>query len=194
MHNLRIEDAVQEVRASRFDELVSERAMPGMQPSWFRVPAACSGALATAFAFPEIQHRQHLQASLPRRRDKRWIPAYRGLGATRVAPVGPSAGPNLGLVNTTWDGRRLLEGPVWVEVLPEAQGALDPDRSRHRTQTRETLGVWQRFHQVSGKYDPKSFWKPKQAVYRCRHESPAGIIAINDGNGSPSRAGWGDER
>ena len=57
----------------------------------------------------------------------------------RVAPVGPSAGPNLGLVNTTWDGRRLLEGPVWVEVLPEAQGALDPDRSRHRTQTRETL-------------------------------------------------------
>ena len=81
-----------------------------------------------------------------------------------------------------------------IEVLPEAQGALDPDRSRHRTQTRETLGVWQRFHQVSGKYDPKSFWKPKQAVYRCRHESPAGIIAINDGNGSPSRAGWGDER
>ena len=79
----------------------------------------------------------------------------------RVALVGPSAGPNLGLVNTTWDGRRLLEGPVWVEVLPEAQGALDPDRSRHRTQTRETLGVWQRFHQVSG---------------------------------SPSRAGWGDER
>ena len=106
--------------------------MPEMQPFFGSGFQRRSGVLATAFACSEIQPLMEtadafcFDAEEPLFPEG-WIPAYRGLGGTRVAPAGQSeGGPTFGLVSTRWDAQQLLAFLSWVVVLPPAHHGLDP--------------------------------------------------------------------